>query len=79
MQNMIVDQSDACPLQIVGSAYTFLATGEQTGCKYALIEALTPAGLDKFFAKYGVPMQHKVVDPFFFCLPFSSLIELIDK
>jgi len=36
---------------IMSSAYTFLATGEQTGGKYALIEAFIPAGA-------GPPLHH---------------------
>lgn len=36
---------------MVGSAFTFLATGEQTGGKYALIEAFIPTGV-------GPPLHH---------------------
>ena len=42
---------DGRTVGIIGSAYTFLATGEQTGGKYALIEAFIPAGV-------GPPLHH---------------------
>ncbi len=42
---------DGKTVGIVGSAYTFLATGEQTGGKYALIEAFIPSGV-------GPPLHH---------------------
>ena len=44
MKPIIRNPQQGCTISLVGDVYRFLATGEDTNCKYSLIEALVGPG-----------------------------------
>ena len=44
MKPIIRNPQQGCTVSLVGDVYRFLATGEDTNCKYTLIEALVGPG-----------------------------------